>query len=41
MYKLCLTEVGGDQNLTKLFNKWIFDNLLFIITPWEGCKFVS
>jgi len=30
---------AGGQNLTKLFKKWIFDNLLSSVTPWEGCKF--
>ena len=39
MYTICLTEVDGVQNLTKLFKKWIFDNLLSSVTPWEGCKF--
>jgi len=41
MYTICLTEVGGGQNLKKLFKKWIFYNLSSIVTQWEGCKFES
>jgi len=41
MYTICLTEVGGGQNLTKLFKKWLFDNLLPFVTPRKGCIFDS
>ena len=35
MYTICLTEVGGGQNLN-LFFIWLFDNLLSFVIPWEG-----